>query len=54
MLMGRLLKGGPDGYHEHALSWLPRAARAKLDTLNMDFNKLNNQIKELRKVRATI
>lgn len=25
------------------------AARARLDTMNMDFNKLTNQIKELRK-----
>ncbi|GAB4815456.1 hypothetical protein N2152v2_002502 [Parachlorella kessleri] len=28
-----------------------REARAKLDTLNMEFNKLNNQIKELRKAK---
>jgi hypothetical protein len=27
------------------------AARGNLDTLNMDFNKLNNEIKKLRIVR---
>ena len=34
------------------LSWRNApAARGKLDTANMDFNKLNKQIAELRKVR---
>jgi hypothetical protein len=32
-------------------AWLPApaAARGKLDTLNMEFNKITNQVKELRK-----
>lgn len=32
----------------------PLAARGQLDTLNMEFNKLNREIGALRKVRAVV